>query len=78
MGTSIHTARELNEGPIAHRDLVHIHVPKLHDVLHCTLTTCGNRLVDGTGLTCQSRLPLAWTRHPVRSWSDYRGEGLSA
>ena len=29
MGTSIHTARELNEGPIAHRDLVHTHVPKL-------------------------------------------------
>ena len=77
-GDIVHTARQLNVGPIAHRDLVHTHVPKLHDVLHCTLTPCGNRLVDGTGLTCQSRLPLAWTRHPVRSWSGSRGKGLQA
>ena len=28
-GDIIHTARQLNVGPIAHRVLVHIHVPKL-------------------------------------------------
>ena len=28
-GDIIHTARQLNVGPIAHRDLVHTHVPKL-------------------------------------------------